>query len=44
MLRDKKNSITIVGIYLDNDDKIRLVLGTMSKKALNDKIIAGYQN
>jgi hypothetical protein len=39
ILWDKKNSITTIGIYLDNDDKIRLVFANMSKKAYFDRVL-----
>lgn len=39
VLWDKKNSITTIGIYLGNDDKIRLVFANMSKKAYFDRVL-----
>jgi hypothetical protein len=39
VLWDKENNITTIGIYLDSDDKLRLVFGTMSKKAYFDRVL-----
>lgn len=40
VLWDKKNHITIIETYLDNDDKLRFIFRAMTKKAYEDRVLS----